>query len=886
MPDDTLQIGAQIDLGELLPGLDKMASSTADATASMGVAFTNLEAKTSQATSTLSIDIEKLIASNEAVAESSAAMAGTITAAMTSIRSKTVESAVESETSLAGLKEAFTGVAESAELSAAGTVSALGPLGALLGVGVLTNYAENLKEVVLSMDRLASVTGEPIERLVEFRDAMEHLGVPTENVSRVLLHVAEEARMAADGEKEASDAFKQLGINTDDWNGKAPSTLDLLLKISDYMNRYRSTSESAGAITQVLGLRMGVELAGGLSAGSKAIEELMGRAEGLGKETAAAVDGAKRWQDAEAELASGFRSLFLPVVSTVADALGGLSVVVAALKAYFLDWVTVVTEGAGSVFETLGTVGIVFQDLAHLDFSGAKAAVTGWYDDIKARIPGAVAAIKTANQEVEKSIEELAINIRKPLPPPKLEPPPDDTKKPGDDRVANARIEGEEKADAAIIEERLAAVKNLVAIGQASWADEIAAETTAENQLFQVKSQALAAQQALAEKQSAGGDKGAAARVEEINSQIEILDAKHQETLARLDAETTAKMIADLKQYDAEQTRAQEAQQKAAQKTQQELARGAEEEMRIDEAQISMAQEVANRQLRAAQSADDEKLRTHKISIDQYVEDETKAINDWYTKQHAALEAALADAKAIYGQMSVEYQKLIAKEEALDVQKEQMTEKMTEKANESFNKMFERATGAFNSNITQWIMGYERFGQAARKIEENLAQSVIENLLKSTEQRIVASLTKKTLDHEDIMGDAAKAASGAWASTVDIPIVGPILAPAAAAAAFTGVMAFGSFDEGGLAEKSGLAMVHQSEITMPPAVSSAFRSMAERGEMPGGGTTNHFSFHQGAVSALDARGADRVMRKSGAEITRTVMRTMRNAGALNRGGLR
>ena len=80
------------------------------------------------------------------------------------------------------------------------------------------------------------------------------------------------------------------------------------------------------------------------------------------------------------------------------------------------------------------------------------------------------------------------------------------------------------------------------------------------------------------------------------------------------------------------------------------------------------------------------------------------------------------------------------------------------------------------------------------------------------------------------------------------------MAPAVAASAFTQTMAFGSFDEGGLAQKTGLAMVKQGEIAMPPEVSTAFRSMAAGGPVGGGRTVHHhttFNLHHNGPDAKE-----------------------------------
>ena len=64
-----------------------------------------------------------------------------------------------------------------------------------------------------------------------------------------------------------------------------------------------------------------------------------------------------------------------------------------------------------------------------------------------------------------------------------------------------------------------------------------------------------------------------------------------------------------------------------------------------------------------------------------------------------------------------------------------------------------------------------------------------------------------------------------------IPIIGPVLAPAAAAVAFGAVEAFGSFDVGGYVNSSGLAMIHAGEEIRPADVTTPYRG--------GGGSVTH-----------------------------------------------
>ena len=114
-----------------------------------------------------------------------------------------------------------------------------------------------------------------------------------------------------------------------------------------------------------------------------------------------------------------------------------------------------------------------------------------------------------------------------------------------------------------------------------------------------------------------------------------------------------------------------------------------------------------------------------------------------------------------------------------------------------------------------------------------------------------------------IASDAGKAAAGAYASVAQIPVIGWIMAPAAAAAAFGAVEAFGAFDVGAWSiDKDQLAMVHKSEMIMTPGQSQGLRSVIDtaqnaysgggQGAGAGGGASGGGAHVHLNVSAMDA----------------------------------
>jgi hypothetical protein len=85
---------------------------------------------------------------------------------------------------------------------------------------------------------------------------------------------------------------------------------------------------------------------------------------------------------------------------------------------------------------------------------------------------------------------------------------------------------------------------------------------------------------------------------------------------------------------------------------------------------------------------------------------------------------------------------------------------------------------------------------------------------------------EKTAGATTVLGAAYKAAAGAYASVAQIPVVGWLLAPAAAAVAFGAVMAFDSFDKGSYELPNDMiAQVHKGEMIVPAAQASDIRAM-------------------------------------------------------------
>lgn len=228
--------------------------------------------------------------------------------------------------------------------------------------------------------------------------------------------------------------------------------------------------------------------------------------------------------------------------------------------------------------------------------------------------------------------------------------------------------------------------------------------------------------------------------------------------------------------------------------------------------------------------------------------------------------------------------------EAGATQRQQIITQDLKRIQQEYTHTFEGIGSGVSSSIMGMIKGQETLQQASYKVAENILSRFVSMGVKmvadwaaqramDVSQHIASEATKtgataagnatrlgltasgaaagvaaeKAANVATISGDAAKAGAGAYASVVQIPILGPVLAPAAAAAAFGAVEAFGSFDQGAWSiPHDQLAMVHKNELVMPAAESGAFRSMLSERVQKGGGSgssgDNHVHFN---VSAVD-----------------------------------
>lgn len=125
-----------------------------------------------------------------------------------------------------------------------------------------------------------------------------------------------------------------------------------------------------------------------------------------------------------------------------------------------------------------------------------------------------------------------------------------------------------------------------------------------------------------------------------------------------------------------------------------------------------------------------------------------------------------------------------------------------------------------------------------------------------------------------ILRHAYSAAAAVWDDVAQIPYVGWLLAPPAAAAAFTAVAAFGgslpSAAGGMVVDNDTLAQIHQDEMVLPANLSKGIQDIINSGSTSGG---DHYEIN---ISAVDAASVQRLFLNNSNSIVSAIATAKRN----------
>lgn len=293
----------------------------------------------------------------------------------------------------------------------------------------------------------------------------------------------------------------------------------------------------------------------------------------------------------------------------------------------------------------------------------------------------------------------------------------------------------------------------------------------------------------------------------------------------------------------------------------------AQQLQQIQESSIATAQRVASIKFQTYEQELNKEVAEGKITKSQEIQLEIQAANAEYQAQKTALDkkmalfpqesAAYAKAKDAEVELEASHDRQIAalsaqlaKQQIADAKKVMEAHgKAVQKTVKDYETAMQPIDNAMNQMVSGVLKGTETLQQGMQKAAQSIVMSFVQGAEKlaehwaakqiamlvtttTTQTAITAAQTaghaaKAAQDSASIGNDAYKAAAGAYSAVVGIPIVGPVLAPAAAAAAFAGVMAFDVISaEGGMGTvpfNDMPALLHRNEMVLPASIAEPLR---------------------------------------------------------------
>ena len=337
------------------------------------------------------------------------------------------------------------------------------------------------------------------------------------------------------------------------------------------------------------------------------------------------------------------------------------------------------------------------------------------------------------------------------------------------------------------------------------------------------------------------------ARVMALQAQLVSLEANHQYEVASIAAAAQDKQL-------------EKTQENARQET---------------DAAINEADRAYGRQT----TMENQKLSARKVSTQTWYAEQVHYLDAWLESVQAALNAELA----MYKEGTKEYEAILKKKKAADDKYEDNKEKVDANLVKDEDKMYNKITGLLNRNIVSVIQGQQSIGQAVKSIWNDMASNMALNVLKMIEQMIMYSLTNKAITKEGIAHDAGSAAASAYKHVMKaLPFpVDMIVAPIAAAGTFASVMAFGSFDRGGVVGDDMFAQVHKREMVLDPSLSTGLQEMImNRTGSGSGGGGNTYHLHSSPTLIGNEAWQKKTIQSMDREIG-GMLRRAKNYGRLN-----
>ncbi len=336
-----LEIGAVVDLGNFLPSMDKLVSTTTTSTNAMSASFKNLGASTTAAMTSVVASVGEVArvgtvaaATASEVESGSVKMAGSFTGLASTVRGATASI-------IGNLSEVGAKISETAERSRLGVgtmETAFSGLSSLLGAGIAVGFAAHFLDesarVIIELDHLKTETGLTIETLAGLRAVAQQNSVPFESLQTALIRMQRAQLLAVEGNKQMRQHFLELGLTLHDLQSMDPAHLffalaDGMQKVPQYQVAVTAgmTIMGRGAYTLIPLLREHGSALEGLTAAA-------GRNSGI---TDKAAEAAMQWHKQTTQLVQTLQSYLIPILELINPLITIISATIKALLTPLVD---------------------------------------------------------------------------------------------------------------------------------------------------------------------------------------------------------------------------------------------------------------------------------------------------------------------------------------------------------------------------------------------------------------------------------------------------------------------------------------------------------------------------------------------------------------------
>lgn len=764
-----------------------------------------------------------------------------------------------------------------------GLKDVMATVGIGIGLAALVDGMEHLataaEDFGLQNAKFAAELGISESNAASLGMALKVVGVSTEDYANMALRM--EMRLRTN-----EAAFRAYGMAVRGAGGELLNGEELMNSAITAMEQYRAGTDQNEFALQVFG-RRAADVYDIIRANSALQKEAAQILQEMGVQTDGAGGSAAKLEEALArekmqwdavELAvsaklmptvTGFVNWVSGSGEPVLEGLGALlkviATVVISVGTAFLETARVVAGAMSEVVEVVTGAGHVVVDVFKGDFSGAIADAKTTASQMGSTFHQVVAGIESDAQKAGAAISDMwsssnAAGGTNPFTPPSGDKSfTDFNNKAVEDaqRAAQRIVEINKQTDDAIIAGKRQLNQSEYDLGQESLAQFTAQEQALALQKYNADFTALQAE--LAKKKITYG---------EFVAQKALLDQNYANESARI----------------AEQSAQKE----------QALDRQALQEFITDKQQ----------ELQSGMASYDEQYRAGAISADQRAALEStltariqKEIDD---RIDFDLEGMDIDSKAY---ADLEAQKLKIDKDFAE-KHDTITKQWVSEDTSAYTKML----GPFNSAMQQMLSGTKSFASIGYDLLDKMIMNVITGIEKMVISWIVGEKTKtaatvtgnamrtasnvgaaQTSNLADvgamksgIFGHAGSAAAAVWDDTAQIPVVGPFLAPEAAAAAFVAVMAFGddlpSFAVGtDYVPYDMKANIHQGEAIIPANINAQMRAGgAGSGDRAGNDVALHY---HPTINSREQATLGQMLSTHGHEMHAWIRREFRN-GAL------